>query len=169
MSSELVHIVDMFEIAQHAQIIELLRVWNSGQDDLFFAGVKHFLYEIYDEIENAGVVPRSKGNEVDQSKDIIEKDETIVALLRIFKDSHDFIHNLPLIQSQKSITIDDFSEGRLIDEGTLGCKDSLSSTNISSNQECMLSILEIVDGCWDVVSYLFISRYFDEVCGDYRI
>jgi hypothetical protein len=87
----------MFKVPQHAEFLEFLGVGDGGEDDLLFGRVQHLLDEVDDEVEDAGVVPRAERDEVDQSQDIVQDDETVAASLCILEDPHNFIHYLSLV------------------------------------------------------------------------
>ena len=130
----------MLEVSQHAQILKLFGVCHRCQNDLLFGGVQNLFDKIYDEIQNAGVVSWSQGYEIDQSEDIVKNDKAIVTALCILENSDNFIHDLPLIKPQKSVTVDNLGKGAFVKNRTFSCKKGLSCSCIAPNQKGVFSV-----------------------------
>jgi hypothetical protein len=86
-----------------------------------------------------------KRDKINETKNIIEQNETVVTSLGIFENSHYFIDNLPFIQAQESITVNYLSKRALVCSCTLSRNYRFPYSRLASNQKDMLSITKIND------------------------
>lgn len=87
----------MLKVTKHPQVLELLGICNSCQDDLLFSGVQDLFDKVNEEIKNAGIVPWTKRHEVNESENIVNNYEATLTSLCILEYSDDFVHYLPFI------------------------------------------------------------------------